>query len=333
MNGRILIDGIMQQTVVLIAQLATAGGLRAPLAHVAGQVFVGLARELERQGVGKKVSADMFGMALRTYQRRTQRLLQSQTDQGRSLWSTVLEFVNQESPVGRERILQRFRFDDAGAVRGVLRDLTESGLVYVTGSGRSLTYRRAEPGDSADVKAQADELSTEALVWSIVFREQPITMTQLAEACRVEAPVLDQLVDSLVAGSQVVRDDSTDPPTLHAAELFIGLENAAGWEAAVLDHFAAMVSTIATKLRQDQQAHAADTVGGSTYHFSLWRGHPYEQEVLGELRRFRERMTALRQKIDQYAEQHEAEGARYSAHVYYGQTTTEEDSDDVDEEA
>ncbi len=331
MNGRILIDGIMQQTVVLIAQLATAGGLRAPLAHMAGQVFVGLARELERQGVGKKVSADMFGMALRTYQRRTQRLVQSQTDQGRSLWGTVLEFVAGESPVSRERIHQRFRYDDEAAVRGVLRDLTESGLVYVTGSGRSLTYRRAEPEDSTEAKAQADELSTEALIWSIVFREQPITMAQLAEACHVEASLLGRVVDSLIDGQQIIRDTSQDPPALSATELVIGLGDAAGWEAAVLDHFATLARTIAAKLQQDQRARTADTVGGSTYHFDLWRGHPYEDEVLGELRRFREKMSALRQRIDQYGREHAAEGPRYRADVYYGQTIADEDSDDVDE--
>ena len=50
MNTRILIDGVVQPTTVLIAQLATWGGLRAPLAHVAGQAFLGLAKELERQG-------------------------------------------------------------------------------------------------------------------------------------------------------------------------------------------------------------------------------------------------------------------------------------------
>jgi hypothetical protein len=63
MNVRLLIDTIVREATVLIAQLATSGGLRAPLAHVAGQVFVELAAELEREGVTKKVSADMFGLA------------------------------------------------------------------------------------------------------------------------------------------------------------------------------------------------------------------------------------------------------------------------------
>jgi hypothetical protein len=74
MQTRHLIDGIVRQTTVLIAQLSTAGGVRSPLAHVADQVFVSLAREIESQGVGRKVAADMFGLALRTYQKKIQRL-------------------------------------------------------------------------------------------------------------------------------------------------------------------------------------------------------------------------------------------------------------------
>lgn len=41
MNARVLISAIVQQVTVLIAQLATTGGARAPLAQVAGQVVVG----------------------------------------------------------------------------------------------------------------------------------------------------------------------------------------------------------------------------------------------------------------------------------------------------
>ena len=38
--------------------------------------------ELERQGVGKKVAADMFGLALRSYQLKLQRLQESASEGG-----------------------------------------------------------------------------------------------------------------------------------------------------------------------------------------------------------------------------------------------------------
>ena len=90
----LLIDAIVRQTTVLIAALATASGQRAQLAHIANQVFVDLARELREHGLGTKVIADMFGMALRTYQVRIARLSESRTDQGGSLWEAVLAYFS-----------------------------------------------------------------------------------------------------------------------------------------------------------------------------------------------------------------------------------------------
>lgn len=65
MNVKLLVDGIMRQTTVLIAQLSTSAGVRAPLAHMADQVFLSLSREIEAQGVARKVVADMFGLRMR----------------------------------------------------------------------------------------------------------------------------------------------------------------------------------------------------------------------------------------------------------------------------
>src|SRR5215471_11662950 len=108
MTVELLIQAIVRQTTILIAQLATLGGARAPLAQVANQVFLELARELERQGVSRKVSADMFGLGLRTYRRKIQRLTESSTDRGRSLWEVVLEFIKGRSSTTKHDLLLRF---------------------------------------------------------------------------------------------------------------------------------------------------------------------------------------------------------------------------------
>jgi hypothetical protein len=46
LHTRLLIDAIVRQTTVLIAELSTASGLRAPLSHVANEVFLSLSREI-----------------------------------------------------------------------------------------------------------------------------------------------------------------------------------------------------------------------------------------------------------------------------------------------
>lgn len=66
MNAAVLIDSIVRQTTVLIAQIATATESRPRLAHTADEVFGSLVRELRSQGVTNKGIADMFGLTLRT---------------------------------------------------------------------------------------------------------------------------------------------------------------------------------------------------------------------------------------------------------------------------
>lgn len=86
MNVKLLIDGIVRQTTVLLAQLSTTSGARAPWARATDEVFRNLAREIEAQGVGRSVVADMFGVALRSYQRKVQRLTESCSQRDQTLW-------------------------------------------------------------------------------------------------------------------------------------------------------------------------------------------------------------------------------------------------------
>ena len=104
MNTKFLIDAIVHQTTVLIAQLSTASGIRAPLSHVADQVFLELSREIEAQGVSRKVVADMFGLAIRTYQKKVQRVTESVTARYRTLWQAVLEYLQEQGSCSRREL-------------------------------------------------------------------------------------------------------------------------------------------------------------------------------------------------------------------------------------
>lgn len=326
MNVRLLIDAVMRETTVLIAQLATSGGLRAPLSHVAGQVFADLAAELEREGVTKKVSADMFGLALRTYQRRTQRLRPSQTDRGRSLWEAVLEHIAQGELVTRAQVLARFRRDDPRSVRGVLRDLTDSGLVFATGKGSQLVYR-VTTADELGRMRRKDRDGAEAFVWSLVFRDGPITVDRLVERTRLDHSELEALLADLVATGRAERIAAGGDAQYRSRAFLLGFDDIHGWEASVQDHFATVVRTITRKLRFDARATRSDEVGGSTYHFEIWRGHPLEDAVLGELRRFRERMSALRAQVDGHNRSARVATDRIQVDAYYGQSIVALDDD------
>src|SRR5689334_14948027 len=205
MNVQVLIDSIVRQVTVLIAQLATSGGVRAPVAHIANQVFLDLARELEAQGVSRKVSADMFGMALRAYLRKIQRLNESSTEHGRSLWEAVYAFLRSREFVTRTEVLERFQRDDEAQVRSVLHDLAESGFVFQTGNAQDAVFRAAtdeELGRMRELHAgRADEL-----VWALVFSEGPTTKETLARMEALRTIDLDAALDRLLASGRVTQD-------------------------------------------------------------------------------------------------------------------------------
>lgn len=301
-----LIDAIVRQTTVLIAELATAAGVRAPLAHLADQVFHDLVRQLEAQGLGRKVVADMFGMALRTYQRKVQRISESLTDRNRTLWEATLQFVEEEGTVNRARVLSRFRFDNDEVVRAVLHDLVESGLVYRTGRGPSTIYRAAEPEEVSDAGARGAE-STAAFVWLMVYRAGgPVGLPRLLEETGLDAPEVLAALERLVADHRISEEvDPGGAARWRCSSFLLPPEADAGWEAALFHHYQAVVTAIAGKLHsgslrgQPQQ----DRIGGSTYDFLIWEGHPLEEEVLGLLREVRERASKLRRALTAYNEQ------------------------------
>ncbi|MEO8184543.1 MAG: hypothetical protein ABI895_37515 [Deltaproteobacteria bacterium] len=300
MKPQLLINAIVQQTVVFIAQLAISGGVRAPLAHIADQVFLELTRELGGQGVTKKVIADMFGMSLRTYHRRTQAAEQSQSVSGQTVWEAVLRFLAERQPVSGSAVLQRFSRDDVEIVTGVLNDFVNSGLAYRAGRGDAAVYRLAPPADFADPTAQAD--GERCLVWLCAYRSGPISRAQLGEQCNLAAERVDAALEALLAAGQVSGGEGD----VFSSERFeVPWEAEHGWEAAVLDHYQALIRAVSTKLRIGRtKASLADAVGGSTWTLDVGPGHPHEAEARDTLQHLRRSVEALREKIDAHNAEH-----------------------------
>lgn len=299
MNVNLLIDSIVRQTMLLIAQLATTAGVRAPLAHVANQVFLDLATELKSQGLGHKVIADMFGLALRTYHTKIQRLSESATDRGHSLWEAVLSYLREKKGATRAEVLKRFSRDDEISVRGVLNDLVESSILFKTGRGDRTTYRVAMPDEIK--QSEVDPTEQAALVLWVMIHQQGITTRQaLAKAAVMPEQQLDAALNLLVRSGRVSRVEQGGTETYQCDQCVIPYGDTVGWEAAVFDHYQAVLTAIANKVRKGaSRAMASESIGGSTYHFDLYRGHPLEEKVLGLLKTVRDQASALRKEVNE----------------------------------
>jgi hypothetical protein len=326
MTVELLIQAIVRQTTILIAQLATSGGTRAPLAHVAHQVFLDLVRELERQGVSRKVSADMFGLGLRTYQRKIQRFAESATDRGRSLWVAVLDFIQTTGVVTRSQILLQFAGDDDAQVRAVVHDLCESGLVTVAGTGSAISYRVTPEEELARLRQIQKNEGLDELLWALIYREGPVGFAELA-AQQLDEHELQSALDRLVAAGRV--EHSSRDGQYRTKTLVLPLGSAVGWEAAVFDHFKALVNTVTQRLGLDRASpNLADRIGGSTYTLDVWPGHPLAEEAYQSLRELRRQLGDLRGRVEAYNADHAIPDDYTQLILYLGQCLIRQGADD-----
>jgi hypothetical protein len=316
MHLKLLLDGVVQQATVLLARLSTASGTRSPLGHLADQVFRDLTRELEAQGVRKVVVADMFGLALRSYQRKTQRLMESASAQSRTLWEAVYDFVR-EGEVTRARIEERFRHDGEREVGAVLLDLVRSGLVYLTGAGPSAVY-----GTTSDRVRNATQggQELEALahyVWLKVFHRELTTVAELETSLNLSQAQAAAVLDELEREGRVKQLDSH----LEAVNVLIPVGCSEGVEAALLDHFRAATAVIAERALRG--ADPSQRSGGSTFSFKLDPTHPEFENVVNLLQRFRTETQSLWDRVMQINEETPPSAEALKVTFYVGQTISE----------
>jgi hypothetical protein len=326
-NLKLLLDGVVRQTTVLLAQLSTAAGARSPLAHVADQVFLELAREIENQGVRRQVVADMFGMALRSYQKKMRRLTESASVGEQTLWQAVLDLVEREQPT-RARVLERFQFDGEREVAAVLKDLLRSGLVSVTGAGDEAVYAVTSDALRDKVQRRQDVDSLANLAWLLIFRHEIEQRAELAPRLGVDEATANAALDELLKSGRVDEADGR----LVSSNVVLPLGSEQGWETAILDHFRTVAVAIATKVRTGfGGAKADDRIGGSTFTFTVAPGHPHEREVYELLKRTRLAAQALWDKVAAHNQDHppDPEGSTRVS-FYVGQVVDLGDEDNTE---
>jgi hypothetical protein len=266
--------------------------------------------------VSRKVVADMFGLALRSYQRKVQRLEESGTSHNKTLWEAVLEFIESAESVTRPRVLERFKRDDEASVVAVLGDLVSSGLVSASGRGSTTLYRVTSEVDRKAMQS-ADSLDTLShLVWGEIFRHPEITIKELTASFAVESERLQQAVELLVTDGRVERQGEGEAARFKSGPFLIPVGSQQGWEAAVFDHYQAMANAVAAKLRDRSETQ----IGGATLHFGVHPTHPHYDETLQTLSRIRDQLNELWRRVTEHNDQHpkpDTEMTRVT--VYFGQ--------------
>jgi hypothetical protein len=315
MHVKLLIDEIVRQTTVLIAQLSTAAGIRAPLSHLADQVFVELAKELEAQGVRRTVVADMFGLALRSYQLKFQRLSETPRPHT-SLWQDIHRELGGGARTKPE-LLSLLRTAEAADVTTVLNDLVGSGIAYVSGRGGTAVYGLTSESDRKRLSQVDEQQAIAHLVWQMVATGRADSRHGLMQQIDVEASTFEQALGTLLQDGRVRETDGV----LSAESLDIPVGSELGWEAAVSDHFRAVATAIAAKLRLGR-SERGDRIGGATFTFTVHSEHPSEQRVFALLERTRGEMEALWTEVSAFNHQNPPPEDAPRVTFYFGQNVT-----------
>ena len=266
--------------------------------------------------------ADMFGLALRSYQQKVERLSESASSGGVTLWEAVHRYLTEKQVTSRAELMQRFVGDNPTSVAGVVHDMVESGLVYKTGRGDSVIYRIASAADVE--RALSDDPRThEALAWVTIYREGPITRSTLLERLPLPHVDLDRALAALVLDGRVQESGEGADRRYSSQHILLPLGESAGWEAALLDHYRAMVAAMCAKLRNGRtRALPDDQLGGSTFSYDVWPGHPLEQRVLSLLATHRQQLAALWDEIAAHSKRAAAPTNPTRVTFYVGQLVT-----------
>src|SRR5690606_10318663 len=184
-------------------------------------------------------------------------------------------------------------------------------------------YRAAAAQDFARV----DERTPDAwdwLVWLTVYRAGPITREEIEQQLRATSEQCQGALDRLLAEGRISSTGEGDERRFASELLEVPLGQSHGWEAAVLDHFQAMVTAMVTKLRAGAaRASLGDLVGGSTLTLEVDKGHPLREEAVSTLARLRREIEELRQRIDTHNAAHPPSEPRERVIVYVGQCVRE----------
>jgi hypothetical protein len=173
----------------------------------------------------------------------------------------------------------------------------------------------------------------EILVWIWIYRNGPITPEELRERLGVPAQELDIALARLQGQGRVQLQEADGQTVLNSSHYLVPLGAPVGFEAALFDHYQAMVGAFCTKLDKNQRALPRDVVGGSTYSFDVWQGHPYQEEVYRQLGLQRQRITELWSQVNAYNREHRAGRPTYDkVTFYFGQNVRLGESDQGEEE-
>src|SRR5690606_39085607 len=89
-----------------------------------------------------------------------------------------------------------------------------------------------------------DEAADDAMVWVMIYREGPLNVEELVEKTRTDRGSLTPIVERLITAGRIQRTNDERGERLSAKRFELQRDVSLGWEAALYDHYHALVRTL-----------------------------------------------------------------------------------------
>ena len=204
-----LVYAIAYEAGAMTAHLANEKGVRRPINWVGDIFFLGVVDELERQGVPKKVAADLLGMSLRTYQRRIAQARASQSS-AQSLWSLVSARLKKRAT--KQDILSWFDPSYHAQIGSILRDMVVHHWAHKDAHG----YYTLEP----DRGIWTDDM-VEDYAWIEAHLKNTRDVEEWAERTGVPQARWEEALERLEGLESLVKHSNSDEGFYWVAHLVV----------------------------------------------------------------------------------------------------------------
>jgi hypothetical protein len=202
-----------------------------------------------------------------------------------------------------------------------LNDLVDSGLVFRMGRGDERVYRAAKVDELPALGGIANDVHLANWCWIAIYRNGPLSLAELSTQVPADEATLTRALGQLEKEVRI-RVHSEDGTLRYSSDAcVIPLGDPKGWEAAIFDHYQAMVTAICAKLALGRRRSTpGEWVGGSTYGLEIWDEHPERDAVLGILQETRDRISAIRERVTNYNRVHSPGAGALKVVAYVGQS-------------
>ncbi|MEZ4267485.1 MAG: hypothetical protein R3F39_13990 [Myxococcota bacterium] len=327
MNFSNLVERMVPLVAELFATLKVTDPLRMDFAGIAEKTVHDLVGVLRQEGLTNEEIAAALDLSIAGFYRKVKDLRETYSPgegtRRPTLWEHVYDFVLEQSggsgdrPVTYTAIEARFPQLTPERLGAMLRYLVRFGRLSMTGHGASRRYRIVEREQPTGATYH-DAVVT-------LYRDGPLTRVELAQRLETDEDACDAWLARLRDAGRLEETTVGRQKTRYRATGYhIEPDEPAGYEAALWDHFQAVVRAICMKVRLGAtQASMRDLIGGTTFSFDLPVDDPLYAEISGFLAETRQRMEAW---LVRHGEMEPRPGARsVRVTIYTGQMVEETD--------